>query len=150
MGWFNPPQMVPEFSAALSGLKNGEVTQTPVKSQFGWHIIERENSREQTPPPFDAVKEQFRNALIGQKLQKHVEELKAAAKIERLAPPAPAASDNAEPSAKPQAAVPKDQPVPAENASLEAGKPATATHAPAAKPSTTHAPAASTDKPAKQ
>jgi len=114
LGWFNPQQMVPEFSAALATLKNGETTPAPVKSQFGWHVIQREDSREQTPPPFDAVKEQIKNALVGQKLQKHVEDLKASAKIERLAPPAP------KPTAK--AEEPKPQAVPAVGTSLEAGK----------------------------
>ena len=116
LGWFNPQQMVPEFSAALSALKNSETTKEPVKSQFGWHVIEREDSREQTPPPFDAVKEQIKNALVGQKLQKHVEDLKAYAKIERLTLPTPKPSAKAE-ETKPQA-------VPAADASLEAGKPA--------------------------
>ena len=125
LGWFNPQQMVPEFSAALATLKNGETTKTPVKSQFGWHIIDREDSREQTPPPFDAVKEQFRNALVGQKLQKHVEDLKAAAKIERLTPPA-AEAKPAE-TVKPQANVPPPVVKPAE-------PPAAPVAAPAPKP----------------
>ncbi len=93
LGWFNPQQMVPEFSAALTALKNGETTAAPVKSQFGWHIIQREESREQAPPPYDSVKEQVHNMMLGQKLQKHVEELKAAAKIERLTPPTPAKTE---------------------------------------------------------
>jgi peptidyl-prolyl cis-trans isomerase C len=105
LGWFNAQQMVPEFSAALATLKNGETTQAPVKSQFGWHVIQREDSREQTPPPYEAVKEQFRNALVGQKLQKHVEELKASAKIERLTPPAPPPAVKADEPAKPKPAV---------------------------------------------
>ena len=103
LDWFNPKQMVPEFAAAVASLKNGETTQAPVKSQFGWHVIQREDSREQDatpPPPYDAVKEQFRTLLVGQKLQKHVEELKAAAKIERLTPPEPAKSEPAQPSAE--------------------------------------------------
>ena len=107
LGWFNPQQMVPEFSSAVSTLKNGETAPAPVKSQFGWHVIQREDSREQTPPPYDAVKEQFRNVIIGQKLQKHVEDLKAAAKIERLAPPSPPPTQNPDgAAAAPQAATP--------------------------------------------
>ena len=82
IGWFNPQQMVPEFSAAVAGLKNGETAAAPVQSKFGWHVIKREDSRKQEPPAFDAVKDQIRNMLVGQKIQQHVEELKAAAKIE--------------------------------------------------------------------
>ncbi|MCX7108757.1 MAG: peptidylprolyl isomerase [Proteobacteria bacterium] len=126
LGWFNPQQMVPEFSAALASLKNNDITTAPVKSQFGWHVIQREDSREQTPPPYDAVKEQFRSALVGQKLQKHVEDLKASAKIERLSlppatpAPAPAASPQSTaptppPAPKPQVVAPAVQPAPTVN-----------------------------------
>lgn len=134
LGWFNPQQMVPEFSSAVAALKNGETAAAPVKSQFGWHVIQREDSREQTPPPYDAVKEQFRSMMLGQKLQKHVEELKAAAKIERLTPPAPAKA--AEPP-KAETGTPPAAPTPApandaqKAAPTEAGKPAEAKPAPA-------------------
>jgi peptidyl-prolyl cis-trans isomerase C len=133
LGWFNPQQMVAEFSAAVAGLKNGETTSAPVKSQFGWHVIQREDSREQTPPAFDAVKEQFRAMLLGQKLQKHVEELKAAAKIERLTLPAPAKTEppktEAPAAAAPSPADGKTPPPP-----VEAGKPAAPAPAAAPKP----------------
>jgi len=148
LGWFNPQQMVPEFSSAVAALKNGETAAAPVKSQFGWHVIQREDSREQTPPPYDAVKEQFRSMMLGQKLQKHVEELKAAAKIERLAPPATPAKAAEPPKADigtPPPA-PAQAPAPANDAQkaapAEAGKPAEAKQAPAP------APAAPAAKPA--
>jgi peptidyl-prolyl cis-trans isomerase C len=82
LGWFNPQQMVPEFSAAVANLKNGETAPAPVQSKFGWHVIKREDSRKQEPPPFEQVKDQIKTMLIGQKIQQHVEELKTAAKIE--------------------------------------------------------------------
>lgn len=82
LGWFNPQQMVPEFSTAVAGLQNGEIASAPVQSKFGWHVIQREDSRKAEPPAFDTVKEQIRNVLIAQKLQQHVEELKKAAKID--------------------------------------------------------------------
>ncbi len=138
LGWFSPQRMVPEFSKAVESLKDGEITKEPVKTQFGWHIIQREESREQTPPPFDAVKDQFRNVLVGQKLQQHVEELKAAAKIERLTPPA-----------KPEAA-PAANPVSEAGNAVKpsAGQPAPAPAAPAAKPETPAGQAAPAAKPA--
>jgi peptidyl-prolyl cis-trans isomerase C len=82
LGWFNPQQMVPEFSSAVAGLKNGETAPAPVQSKFGWHVIKREDSRKQEPPAFDAIKDQIRNVLIGQKIQQHVDDLKSAAKID--------------------------------------------------------------------
>ncbi|MDD5034297.1 MAG: peptidylprolyl isomerase [Methylococcaceae bacterium] len=132
LGWFNPQQMVPEFSQALAGLKNGETTQAPVKSQFGWHVIQRQDSREQEPPPFDSVKEQLRNMLVGQKLQKHVEDLKASAKIEHLTPPAPPKAEEAPAGAPAEGGEPKAPPAPEEDKS----------QAPQAEPSEQPAPAA--------
>ncbi|MEI7869605.1 MAG: peptidylprolyl isomerase [Candidatus Methylumidiphilus sp.] len=82
LGWFNPGQMLPEFSNAVASLKNGETSPTPVKTKFGWHVIQREDVRKQAPPAFDDIKEQIRTMLIGQKLQQHIEELKKSAKIE--------------------------------------------------------------------
>lgn len=102
LGWFNPQQMVPEFSQAVAALKNGETTQTPVKTQFGFHIIRRDDSRDQAPPPFDDVKNQIRSMLQTQKLQQHIAELNASAKIERAAPPAKPEAPTAAPAA-PQA-----------------------------------------------
>ena len=81
LGWFNPAQMVPEFSSAVASLKNGETAPAPIKTKFGWHVIQREDARKQPPPKFEDIKEQIRNVLIGQKLQKHIEELKQSAKI---------------------------------------------------------------------
>jgi len=131
LDWFNPKQMVAEFSAAVAALKNGETTPSPVKSQFGWHVIQREDSREQDatpPPPYDAVKDQFRTLLLGQKLQKHVEELKAAAKIERLTPPAPTKSESDQ---QPKEEASKDaKPI----NPVETGKPVQPTVAPEPKP----------------
>jgi peptidyl-prolyl cis-trans isomerase C len=74
--------MVPEFASAVASLKNGETTTTPIKTQFGWHVIQREDSRKAEPPAFDAVKEQIRNMLTAQKIQQHVEALKSSAKID--------------------------------------------------------------------
>ncbi|MFM8332531.1 MAG: peptidylprolyl isomerase [Candidatus Methylumidiphilus sp.] len=124
LGWFNPQSMVPEFSAAVAALKNGELSAAPVKSQFGWHVIQRQDSREQEAPPFDAVKDQFRTLLLGQKVQEHVEQLKASAKVERLLqtkPPEAPGMEGAAPAANPTpapAAAGKSAPAP-----LEAGKP---------------------------
>jgi peptidyl-prolyl cis-trans isomerase C len=84
LGWFGPQQMVPPFASAVAALKNGETTAAPVKSDFGWHIIQREDSREQTPPAYDSVKEQITSYMQTDKLHKYIDELKSKAKIERL------------------------------------------------------------------
>ncbi len=113
LGWFSPQQMVPPFTDAVVALKNGEYTTAPVKTEFGWHVILREDSREKAPPPFDTVKDQIRTLLQTQKLQEHITDLKNGAQIAKFedkqeAPPpsqgAPAKTDANEPtpeSAKP-------------------------------------------------
>ncbi len=116
LGWFSPQQMVPPFSEAVVALKNGEVTKIPVKTDFGWHVIQREESREQAPPAFDAVREQLVSFMQSEKLHQHIEALQAKAKIERLSAPEqkptagseqpsteapPEASEQAAPAAKP-------------------------------------------------
>ena len=83
LGWFTLARMVKPFGDALKGLKKGEYTQQPVQTQFGWHVIELEDTRDVTPPPFDQVKPQLSNAVIRKKLQAHVDQLKKDAKIEK-------------------------------------------------------------------
>lgn len=86
LGWFSAGQMVAPFSEAVIALENGKITSEPVKTQFGWHVILREDSRAQTPPPFDAVKEQIRPMLQNQKVQQMMADLRNQAQIEILIP----------------------------------------------------------------
>jgi peptidyl-prolyl cis-trans isomerase C len=83
LGWFTLARMVKPFSDAVKGLKKGEMTPEPVQTQFGWHIIQLEDTREVKPPPFEQVKEQLTNRVMQKKLQTYVEELKKTAKIEK-------------------------------------------------------------------
>ncbi|MBI5257495.1 MAG: peptidylprolyl isomerase [Burkholderiales bacterium] len=73
---------VPEFSKAMTALKKGEMTETPVKSQFGWHIIRLDDTREAQFPDFDAVKPQIQQRLGQMKLQKFQEDLRKSAKTD--------------------------------------------------------------------
>jgi peptidyl-prolyl cis-trans isomerase C len=125
LGWFNTTRMVKPFSDAVKGLKKGEVTPEPVQTQYGWHIIQLEDTRDATPPPFEQVKSQLTNTAIRKKLQAYVAELKKDAKIERkpdapgavapgAAAPGAAAAPSATGSAGPSApAAPATPPAPA-------------------------------------
>lgn len=144
LGWFGGKQMVAPFSAAVAALEKGKYTAAPVQTQFGWHVILREDSREQTPPPFDSVKEQLRPMVQRSKIEAMLKTLKDQAKIEILyvEPPAPAAAVPAEP------AIATDATAPATAAPADA---APATAAPVeAKPAadTAPAPAEATPPPA--
>ncbi len=86
LGWFVASQMVAPFSEAVVKLEKGQYTKTPVQTQFGWHVILREDSRAQTPPPLDSVKEQLLPYLQRKKVQDYIEGLRKSAKVEILAP----------------------------------------------------------------
>lgn len=86
LGWFVAGQMVAPFSDAVVKLEKGKYTKTPVQTQFGWHVILREDSRTQTPPPLEAVKEQLMPYLQRKKVQNMVETLRKQAKVEILVP----------------------------------------------------------------
>jgi peptidyl-prolyl cis-trans isomerase C len=73
---------VPEFGQAMSKLKKGEMTDTPVKSQFGYHIIKLEDSREAQFPSFDEVKEQVKQALGQKRMRDYQESLRKGAKTD--------------------------------------------------------------------
>jgi peptidyl-prolyl cis-trans isomerase C len=83
LGWFTTSRMVKPFADAVVALKKGEVTPEPVQTQFGWHVIQLEDIRDKTPPPFDQVKTQLTNQLLRKKLQAYVADLKKNAKIEK-------------------------------------------------------------------
>lgn len=73
---------VPEFSKAMTALKKGEMTETPVKSQFGWHIIRLDDTREAQFPEFEQVKPQIQQRLEQAKLQKFQDDLRKSAKTD--------------------------------------------------------------------
>lgn len=82
LDWANPAGFVPEFSAAMTKLAKGDMTEAPVKSQFGWHIIRLDDVREAQLPKLEDVKPQIAQQLQQQKLGKFQEELRAKAKIQ--------------------------------------------------------------------
>jgi peptidyl-prolyl cis-trans isomerase C len=82
LGWANPANYVPEFSEALTKLAKGKMTETPVKSQFGYHIIRLDDVRDAQLPKFEDVKPQIEKQLQQQKMAKYQEDLRAKAKIE--------------------------------------------------------------------
>lgn len=82
LGWFGPGQMVPEFEQAAFALEVGAYSKEPVQSQFGWHVIKVEDKRQQQPPAFEQVKEQFRSLVLREKYFALVEALRAKAAVD--------------------------------------------------------------------
>ena len=77
LGWFAPNQMVAPFSDAVAGLENGAYTKEPVQTEFGWHVIFREDSRNNEPPPLDSVRDTLKQNVEQMKFQTFLEELRA-------------------------------------------------------------------------
>jgi peptidyl-prolyl cis-trans isomerase C len=78
----NPSAYVPEFSQALVKLKKGEMTEEPVKTQFGWHIIKLEDTRDAQFPPLAEVKPQIEQRLKQQKAAAFRDEIRSKAKTD--------------------------------------------------------------------
>jgi peptidyl-prolyl cis-trans isomerase C len=114
LGWFALGRMVKPFGDAVKTLKKGEMTATPVETNFGWHVIRLDDTRDVAPPPFEQVKDQVMNRVIQKKLQAYVEELKKTAKIdiapEPATPAAPAAAASAAAPAAPASSASAAQP----------------------------------------
>ena len=82
LDWANPSSYVPEFTEALLKLNKGQMTDTPVKSQFGYHVIRVDDIRNAQLPAFDDVKPQIAQQMQQQKLAAYQEELRKKAKVE--------------------------------------------------------------------
>ena len=82
LDWANAASYVPEFSGALIKLNKGQLTQEPVKSQFGYHVIRLDDVREAQLPKLEEVKPQIAQQLQQQKLAQFQENLRKSAKVE--------------------------------------------------------------------
>ncbi len=81
LGWFNAQSMVPEFSQAVGNMKKGEVSTAPVKTQFGYHVIKLDDTREAEKPKMDQVRAEIEGILTQNRLAAKLEELRKSAEI---------------------------------------------------------------------
>ena len=82
LDWNPPSTFVKPFADALVKLEKGKYTETPVQTQFGWHVIQLDDVRAQTFPPFDSVRQQLQARLQEQEVHQYVAELRQKAKIQ--------------------------------------------------------------------
>lgn len=99
LGFFKKGDMVPEFAAAAFALKPGQVSETPVKSQFGWHVIRVEARRSAPPPTFEESYESLRAKIIQEGVEKLLAEARTGLTVEKFNMDGTArkATDSAEP-----------------------------------------------------
>ena len=103
LGWFKRDDMLPEFAAAAFALQPGQISDKPVHTRYGWHVIKVEERRASTPT-FEQAHDELRNQLVQENVQKLVASARSAVKIEKYNPDgsAPRPTDNAEPPPAPQ------------------------------------------------
>ena len=103
LGWFKKDEMVPAFSAAAFALKPGQVSDKPVKTEFGWHVIKLEEKRHAEPPTFEQAHDGLRQKMIQEGVQKAVKQARADVTVEKFnmdgSPQRP--TDTAQPPATP-------------------------------------------------
>jgi peptidyl-prolyl cis-trans isomerase C len=83
LGWFNPDQMVPPFAEAVRNLGPGNISEEPVQTNFGWHLISVEDRREGDGPTLDEVREDIVNRIRQEKVQDFVSDLREQATVEK-------------------------------------------------------------------
>nr|WP_321983502.1 peptidylprolyl isomerase [uncultured Lichenicoccus sp.] len=86
LGWFKQGDMLPEFSAAAFSMNKGQVSDHPVQTRYGWHVIQVLDTRTAPPPSFDSTKDQIRQKLIQQDVRHVVDQALTGVKVVRFKP----------------------------------------------------------------
>ena len=86
LGYFSDGDMVPEFYAAAAKLKKGEYTKVPVKTQYGFHIIELTDRRTKAVPKFEEVKDQVKDQVTQELVSAWLTDLRKGAKVQKFGP----------------------------------------------------------------
>ncbi|MEY9534594.1 peptidylprolyl isomerase [Sinorhizobium fredii] len=95
LGYFTKGRMVPEFETVAFALEKGAYTKTPVKTQFGFHVILVEDKRPQAPPPLEQVEPQVRQLIMRDKYLALLDTAKKATGVEISDPALKKAYDEA-------------------------------------------------------
>ncbi|TKW61756.1 MAG: peptidylprolyl isomerase [Blastochloris viridis] len=106
LGWFRREAMIPEFASVAFNTPVGTVAKTPVKTQFGWHVILVEDRNDKYTPPFEQMEQQLRQEMSQQVVQGYLADLRKNATITYADGVAPAADQTAPAAAPAQQAAP--------------------------------------------
>ena len=83
LGWFQASRMVPPFAEAVKAMNKGDVSVAPVQTDFGFHVIKLDDTRETEPPSFDSMRDQINQTLIRDAINKYIAEIQATATIDK-------------------------------------------------------------------
>jgi peptidyl-prolyl cis-trans isomerase C len=83
LDWNPPGTFVKEFGEAMKKLEKGQLTEQPIKTQFGWHVIRVDDIRAMATPPLDQLKPQLQQELEHRKIQQLQKDLRTKAKIKQ-------------------------------------------------------------------
>jgi peptidyl-prolyl cis-trans isomerase C len=82
LAWAAPDAYVPEFGQALMALQKGQVSDKPVQTQYGWHVIRVDDVRDVAPPTLEQLRPQIQEALQSRHVEKMLADLRSGAKID--------------------------------------------------------------------
>jgi peptidyl-prolyl cis-trans isomerase C len=82
LGWVSSEQMAEPLRAAMADMRKGSWSRSPVKSDFGWHILRVEDTRIIPPPPFEEVKDELVRRLHNRNISEHIAKLRNSSEIE--------------------------------------------------------------------
>ena len=101
LGWFKKGDMVPAFADAAFAMQPGQISDTPVHTQYGWHVIKVLGRRQAPPPAFEQARDQIRQDMIQEGVRKIVAQARQGLTIQRFNADGstPKATDSAEPPA---------------------------------------------------
>ena len=97
LGWFKAQTMVPAFANAVKSMKKGEISKEPVKTQFGYHIIKLEDSRDAKLPAMESLKPQLKRVIAQKKMLEYMKEMKKTAEVKITLPEEPAKKEDKKP-----------------------------------------------------
>ena len=96
LGWFKSSTMVKPFADAVKEMKKGGVSEAPVKTQFGWHVIKLEDTRPAKLPALDTLKPQLKQMMAQQMMMDFMEKMKESAEIKIMLADEKAEAEKAE------------------------------------------------------
>lgn len=106
LGWFKKGDMLPAFADAAFAMPDNGITQTPVHTQYGWHVIQTLGHRTATAQTFEQAREQLRQSMIQDAVQAEVKAARADVTIVKMGPDGKPASATATATPPPAATPP--------------------------------------------